>query len=77
MDAGLAQIKKMVVTLELKPNKTYVADAKNLPGKKAPEYNEGTWKQEGNTLWLTSTKSNGKPTTDKKPQKFLKAFLHV
>ena len=57
MENGFAGVKKMVIMLELKANKTYIADAQNMPGKAAPEHNEGTWKQEGNTLWLTSTKS--------------------
>ena len=71
MQTGLAGVKKAELTLDLKANKTYTADAKNLPGKTGVERNEGTWKQEGNTLWLTTNKTNGKPVADKKPQKFL------
>lgn len=71
MEAGLASVKKADLTLNLKANKTYIADAKNLPGKTGVERNEGNWKQEGNTLWLTTTRTNGKPVQGKKPQKFL------
>ncbi len=71
MDAGLAMLKKLEIILNVKPNKTFVVDAKNIPGKPAPERSEGTWKQEKNVLWLTSVKDNGKPAKDKKPQKFL------
>ena len=71
MEGGMAMVKKMVVTLTLKTNKTYTAEAKNAPGKPGPEKSEGTWKQEGNALWLTPAKDNGKPAPDKKPQKFL------
>ena len=63
--------KKMTITLTLKANKTYTADVKGVPGKTGTEKNEGTWKQDGTTLWLTSVKDNGKPASDKKPQKFL------
>lgn len=71
MEAGFAMIKKMVIHLDLKANKTYVADAKNMPGGQPDQHSEGTWKQDGNTLWLTAIRDNGKPANDKKPQRFL------
>lgn len=71
MEAGLAMVKNLQVVLTLKANKTYTAVAKNVPGKEGDQKSEGTWKQEGNTLWLTTVTDNGKPSKDKKPQKFL------
>lgn len=71
MDSGLAMLKKMQFSIDLKANKTYVAVATNLPGHAGPQKDEGTWKLDGNTLWLTSVKQNGKPAQDKKPKKFL------
>jgi hypothetical protein len=71
MEDGLAMVKKMAISLTLRPNKTYTAVATNVPGRTGPEKSEGTWKQQGNTLWLTSVKENGKPAKDKTPQKFM------
>jgi hypothetical protein len=71
MEAGFAMVKKMVIILDLKANKTYTGEAKNMPGGQPDQRSEGTWRQEGNVLWLTSIRDNGKPATDKKPQKFL------
>ena len=71
MESGLAMLKKMQFSLNFKANNTYIAEATNVPGQTGPQKDEGTWKLEGNTLWLTSVKENGKPSHDKKPKKFL------
>ena len=68
VENGLAQVKKMVLTLNLKADKTYTVDASNVPGQTKNQKSEGTWKQDGNTVLLTEVKDNGKPTNDKQPK---------
>lgn len=73
MDQGLAVAKKMVITLNLRANKTYMASVTGLPqaaAQKGPNTNEGTWRVQGSKLFLTSVKENGKPAKSKTPQQF-------
>ena len=69
VDAGLAMVKKLQIGLSLRANKTFLATVSGGPvgaGKK--QTSEGTWKQSGSTILLTSTKQNGKPAKDNSPQ---------
>jgi hypothetical protein len=60
-------LKNVRVLLTLAPNKSYTAVFTGLPrGEK--QKNEGSWKLEGNKLWLTAKITNGKPSKVKKPQ---------
>lgn len=67
---AMSQVAKMRINLNLNVNKTFKAQATGVPGKPGqPQTTEGTWKQEGDVIWLTSTKDNNGPAKDKKPQK--------
>jgi hypothetical protein len=70
MDKILADVRKMDIRLTIRANKTFAAVAKRSPSRPGPQNTEGTWKQEGSTLWLTSLKVDDKPAKDKKPQRF-------
>ena len=54
MNDGLEGVKKLQLSLVFKANKTYLAEAKNVPGKQGTQKSEGTWKQDGNTLTASS-----------------------
>ena len=70
MDAGIAQLKKMVVVLTLKKGGTYLVTVTGAPGATASQNEEGTWKLDKTTLTTTATKQNGKPPrAGEKPQK--------
>jgi NACalpha-BTF3-like transcription factor len=69
MDDMMAQVKKMRVTLKLNSNKTFTVKSPAAFGQPAHAA-EGTWKQSGQKLTLTTTKEDGKkPSAESaKPQ---------
>lgn len=80
MDAAMAMVRGIKVSLDMKANKTFVMKVTGLPqmtgadGKKTPEGQtaEGTWTQSGNKLTLKVTKSNGAaPKGENPPQQVL------
>lgn len=67
----LDQLKKVRINMSIKANKTFAVKAPSMFGQPATNA-EGTWKQTGSTITLTTTKENGKPAagTKAKPQDF-------
>ena len=70
MDAGIAMVKKMKITLNLKADKTYAASFSGGPDG-ASKTSTGKWSQSGTTVTMTPQKDGGKPVTGEqaKPQK--------
>lgn len=67
IDKMLAQMKSMTLGLNMKANKTFTIDVPSVGGQPGMK-GEGTWSQKGNSVILVTTKQNGKPPTNSKPQ---------
>lgn len=67
METGLKQVESMVFKLNLKANKTFTIEVPAL-GPAPAQKGEGTWSQKGNKVTLVTTKQNGQPPTNSKPQ---------
>lgn len=64
VSAMMAKIKKMVITINLKSNKTFTATVTGFPmGGVDKKTQTGTWSLNGSTLSLTGKESNGKSHT--------------
>ncbi len=66
MDQGMAKLKKTVISITFKGNKTFSATTSGMPGQDKPQ--NGTWTQSGNTVTLTGT--NKGPDGKAHPQTF-------
>ena len=63
----MEQIKKMTFKLTMKANKTFKIDVPPMMGGKG-QTGEGTWSQKGSAITLVTTKQNGQPPKNSKPQ---------
>lgn len=62
INAQVEAVKKIAVTIVLKPNGTYTSSTTGLPGATKPKEDGGTWKQSGNKVTFTASKpTQGKP----------------
>jgi len=66
LDAAMKQLSSMVITLVMKPNKTFTISAPGMGGQK-PHSSTGTWSQKGNQVTLTTVTTDGKPEKNQKP----------
>lgn len=67
IDKMLAQMKSITLGLNVKANKTFTIDVPSVGGQPGMK-GEGTWSQKGNSVTLVTTKQNGKPPKNSKPQ---------
>ncbi len=70
IDKLLAQVKAATLKLDMKANKTFAIQIPSIAGQRARNA-EGKWSQSGRTITLITTKEDGKPPKDKKPQKMI------
>jgi hypothetical protein len=67
LDAAMAQVRAITITLSLNANKTYKISVPPMGGQPG-HTGEGTWVQKGKTLTLSAIKEDGKAPKDKRPQ---------
>jgi hypothetical protein len=65
MDKMMAQVKKMVINLTLKGNKTFTMSAVAAPPDGKTHTMTGSWSQKGNKITMVGKTEDGKPATDK------------
>ena len=61
MENGLAMIRRMVIDLNLRPNRTFAVRMSGGPQGQPPRRAEGKWSQSGNRITLSTTTEDGKP----------------
>lgn len=67
IDNAMKQVAGVVITLVLKPNKTFTISAPGMNGE-PPHSSTGVWTQKGNLVTITPKTADGKEAKNAKPQ---------